>query len=123
MLHQEPDEGGSVDWRQISGLDQHGAYHCPISGEEALRLAIETKSFEEAVLAREIAYLEYTGQYFLEHGLRHVRKRYDDGLQRSQQGAEIEVMVYFRGSFERWVIKAGTAIERGIPADERKEKV
>jgi hypothetical protein len=112
MLHQEPDEEGNVDWRQISGLDQHGTYHTPISEEEAVHHALETKSFEEAVLAHEIAYLEYTGQYFLEHGLRNVRKRYDDGLRLSREGVEIEVMVYFRGTFERWVIQAGTAVQK-----------
>jgi hypothetical protein len=112
MLHKEPDEEGNVDWRQISGLDQHGAYHTTISGEEAVHLALETKSFEQAVLTREIAYLEYTGQYFLQHGLRHVRKKFDDGLRLSREGAKIEVMVYFQGTFERWVIKAGTEAQR-----------
>ena len=112
MLHQEPDEKGNVDWRQISGLDQHGGYNITISGEEAMHHALETKTFEEAVLIREIAYLEYSGRYFLEHGLRHVRKRYDDGLRLSRQGAAIEVMVYFQGTYERWVIKAGTAVQK-----------
>jgi uncharacterized protein len=112
MLHQEPDEKGNVDWRQISGLDQHGDYHTPISSEDALGCALETKIFEEATLAREIAYLEDTGKYFLEHGLRHVRKRYDDGLRLAREGAEIEVMVYFQGTFERWVITDRTAVQK-----------
>jgi hypothetical protein len=119
MLHQEPDEEGTIDWRQISGLDQHGTYHAPISGEEALHLALETKTFEESVLAHEIAYLEYTAQYFREHGLRHVRKRYDDGLRLARVGAEIEVMVYFQSTFERWIIKAGTAVQKTHPFDEK----
>jgi hypothetical protein len=110
MLHKEPDEKGNVGWRQISGLDRHGEYHTHLSGEEALQSATETKRFEEAVLDREIAYLEYVGEYFLQHGLRHVRKKYDDGLRLARQGADIEVMVYFQGAFERRVIKAGTAL-------------
>jgi len=109
MLHKERDERGNVDWRQISGLDRHGEYHTPVSGEDALKGAIETKVFEEAVLHHETAYLECTGEYFLQHGLRNVRKKYDDGLRLARQGAEIEVMVYFQGAFERWVMKAGTA--------------
>jgi uncharacterized protein len=112
MLHQEPDEEGNVDWRQISGLDQHGEYHTSINGEDALRIAIETKIFEGAALAREIAYLEYTGKYFFSNGLRHIRKKYDDGLRRAREGEEIEVMVYFQGTFERWVIKARTAVQK-----------
>jgi Fe-S-cluster containining protein len=119
MLHQEPDEEGNVDWRQISGLDKHGAYHAPISGEEALHFALETKSFEESVLSHEIAYLEDTAQYFREHGLRHVRKKYDDGLRLTREGAEIEVMVYFQGTFERWVVKAGTAVQKTLPVNEK----
>ena len=50
-------------------------YHTSIAGEDALRIAIETRIFEDAALAHEIAFLEYTGRYFLEHGLRHVRKK------------------------------------------------
>jgi hypothetical protein len=110
MLHKEPDERGYVDWRQISGLDRHGEYHIPISGEDALQSAIETKRFEEAVIDREISYLECTGEYFLQHGLRHVRKKYDDGLRLARQGVDIEVMVYFQGAFERWVINAGRVL-------------
>ncbi|MCE5297989.1 MAG: YkgJ family cysteine cluster protein [Methanoregulaceae archaeon] len=120
MLHQEPDEEGNVDWRQISGLDQHGTYHAPISEEEAVNHALETKAFEEAVLIHEIAYLEYTGQYFLEHGLRNVRKKYDDGLRLSREGVEIEVMVYFQGTFERWMIKAGTTLQKTIHGNEKR---
>jgi uncharacterized protein len=111
MLHEEPDEEGTVDWRQISGLDQHGEYHTAMSGEDALQNAIQTKMFEEAALAHEIAYLEYTGRYFLEHGLRNVRKKYDDGLRSAGKGVAIEVMVFFQETFERWVIMGGTAVQ------------
>jgi uncharacterized protein len=112
MLHREPDEEGNVDWRQISGLDQHGEYHTSIAGKDALRITIETRIFEEAALAGEIAYLEYTGNYFLCNGLRHVRKKYDDGLRRASEGDEIVVMVYFQGTFEPWILKAGTAVQK-----------
>lgn len=123
MLHQEPDEKGTIDWRQISGLDQHGEYHTPISREDALQSALETKIFEEAVLIREIAYLEYTGSYFLRHGLRHVRKRYDDGRRLAREGAEIEVMVFFQETFEPWVIKAGTAVQKTTPGRKKAGKM
>ena len=112
MLRQEPDEEGNVDWRQISGLDQHGEYHTAISGEDALRIANQTRLFEEAAIAHEIAYLDFTGRYFLDHGLRNVRKKFDDGLRSAERGEEIEVMVFFQGAFEPWIIKAGTAVQR-----------
>jgi hypothetical protein len=115
MLHKEPDEEGNIQWRQISGLDQHGEYHADISREGAIGHALETKLFEEAAITREIDYLEYTGRYFLEQGLRNVRKKYDDGLRSAREGAEIEIMVYFRGTFDRWMIKAGTAVQEDFP--------
>ena len=31
MLHREPDEHRNIDWRQFSGLDQHGEYGAVIS--------------------------------------------------------------------------------------------
>ena len=57
MLHREPDETGITDWRQISGLGLHGGYHSPISREESVRIARETREFEDAVLTFEIAFL------------------------------------------------------------------
>src|SRR5690606_18027657 len=29
MLHREPDAHGTIDWRQIGGLDEHGDYNVP----------------------------------------------------------------------------------------------
>lgn len=109
MLHRELDEAGVMDWRQISGLDLHGEYHTPISSKESVRIAREIREFEDAVLTRQIAFLTCMGEYFQEHGLRHVRKKYDDGIRRARQGAEIRVMVYHQGSFERWRVRGGVA--------------
>jgi len=110
MLHREPDEDGIIDWRQISGLNEHGEYHTEISREQALSLARETKQFEEAVLDHAIAFLEYTGDYFSRLGLRHVRKVYDDRLRAYRQGAVLEVLVYHRGRFEPWQVTAGKSV-------------
>ena len=110
MLHREPDEDGIIDWRQISGLNEHGEYHTEISREQALSLARETKQFEEAVLDHAIAFLEYTGDYFSRLGLRHVRKVYDDRLRAYRQGAVLEVLVYHRGRFEPWWVTAGKSV-------------
>lgn len=110
MLHREPDEDGIIDWRQISGLDEHGEYHGDISREHALFLARETKDFEKAVLDHDIAFLEYSGQYFSRHGLSHVRKVYDERLRAYCQGAVLKVMVYHRGRFEPWQVTAGKSV-------------
>jgi hypothetical protein len=111
MLHREPDNKGIIDWRQISGLNQHGEYNVEISEDEAYSLALEIKAFEEEVLSHEISYLVYTGRYFLNNGLRNVRKRFDDGLRSAREGGAIEVMVFSDGTYDRWMIRAGIPIQ------------
>jgi len=100
MLHREPDEHGDVDWRQFSGLEQHGEYDAVISDNESLDLARETKEYENAFLTQEIQFLEFIQDYFSRHGLRHVQKVYDDQIRRFNRGDEITVMVYYDGLFE-----------------------
>ncbi len=105
MLHREPDESGRVDWRQISGLDQHGAYDREIPEEEALAAARETKEFENAFLAHEIAFLEFIREYFAENGLRHVQKVYDDRMRAFTKGFPIRVMVFSDGRLEEHTLR------------------
>ena len=100
MLHREPDEHGDVDWRQFSGLEQHGEYDAVISDNESLDLARETKEYENAFLTQEIQFLEFIQDYFSRHGLRHVQKVYDDQMRRFNRGDEITVMVYYDGLLE-----------------------
>ena len=107
MLHREPDEEGVVDWRQVSGLDQHGDYHCTVPRDIATEIACEVKAFECAVISHEIAFLLYAGSYFSVHGLRHVRKRFDDGMRSLGTGAAVRVKVFFGGTFESWVVRGG----------------
>lgn len=121
MLHREPDERGTTDWRQISGLDQHGSYHHPVPGAEARECAIATKAFEEAVIRQEMAYLVTIAEYFSDHGLRNVRKRYDDGLRMAGQGGAFRVLVYSSGGFEPWVVTPGGAGRPPGPPPRRKE--
>jgi Fe-S-cluster containining protein len=101
MLHREPDESGKIDWRQFSGLDQHGEYGAVISDDESLDLARETKEYENAFLTQEIQFLEFMQEYFSRHRLRHVQKVYDDRLRRFNKGDEITVMVYYDGRLRK----------------------
>ena len=101
MLHREPDEYGDIDWRQFSGLDQHGEYGTVISDDESLDLARETKEYENAFLTQEIQFLEFMQEYFSRHRLRHVQKVYDDLLRRFNRGDEITVMVYYEDLLEK----------------------
>jgi hypothetical protein len=100
MLHREPDEEGTVDWRQFSGLDQHGEYDATIPDEESLTLARETKEYENAFLTQEIQFLEYMQHYFTRNHLRHVQKIYDDRLRGYSKGDEITVKVFYDGALE-----------------------
>jgi len=105
MLHREPDESGNIDWRQFSGLDQHGEYGMDISDNDCLDLARETKEYENAFLTQEIQFLEFMQDYFARHRLRHVQKIYDDQLRRYNRGEEITVMVYYEGALEKQRIR------------------
>jgi len=104
MLHREPDEYGTVDWRQFSGLDLHGEYHDKISEEESILLARETKEYENAFFSQEIRFLEGIEDYFGRHKLRHVQKVYDDQMRAFKKGKKLRVMVFCADSFEEnWI--------------------
>jgi Fe-S-cluster containining protein len=105
MLHREPDEYGDIDWRQFSGLDQHGEYGAVISDYESLDLARETKEYENAFLMQEIQFLEFMQEYFSRHQLRHVQKVYDDQIRRYNRGDEITIMVYYDSRLEKYRIR------------------
>ncbi|MEN6611068.1 MAG: YkgJ family cysteine cluster protein [Methanoregulaceae archaeon] len=102
MLHREPGVDGKVDWRQISGLNEHGEYGETISEEESFAIARETKEYENAFLTQEIAFLEFMQTYFAERKLRHVQKTYDEWMRRYQKGEKISVRVYRDGQLEEF---------------------
>lgn len=107
MLHREPDDKGRVDWRQISGLDQHGEYDAKISDEECLAISRETLEYEHAFLAHQIAFLECIHDLFTRQRLRHVQKIYDDRMRQYLRGVPIEVMVYTDGQLEKYRLRNG----------------
>jgi Fe-S-cluster containining protein len=100
MLHREPDEGGVVDWRQFSGLEQHGKYDASITDADSKEIARETKEYENAFLTQEIQFLEFMQDYFARNKLRHVQKIYDDQIRQFQKGKEIVVKVFFDDQLE-----------------------
>ena len=100
MLHREPGKDGRVDWRQISGLDEHGEYHHHIPDDECLSLARQTKEYECAFLSHEISFLECMQEHFSRHCLRHSRITYSRQMRRYSKGYPVTVMVYHNGSLE-----------------------
>lgn len=77
MLHREPDCRGHVDWRQISGIDEHGEYDAFIPAEETKRIATEVIAYETAYLEQEIAFHEALLAAFTKNGIRFVRRDHD----------------------------------------------
>lgn len=100
MLHREADSDGNMDWRQISGLNEHGCYHNEINDGECTHIASETKDYETAFLKQEIVFLEAVGAHFKANGLRHFQRNYDKQMRSFEKGGEIDVMVYYNGCFE-----------------------
>jgi hypothetical protein len=100
MLHREADETGAVDWRQISGLNEHGCYNTPIDAEECARIARETRAYEAAFLDQAVRFRRALRDLFAAEGLRYVRRTYDLLMRDFRKGAEVEVRVFHRGHFE-----------------------
>jgi len=100
MLHREPDEQGKIEWRQISGLDEHGEYHTEIPGDLIREAAAETREYETACIRQEISFLRYIQEYFSDNRLRHVQKIYDDRMRGFSHGEEIRIMVFCNGRLE-----------------------
>jgi Fe-S-cluster containining protein len=107
MLHREEGEDGTVDWRQISGLNQHGEYYAAIGEEEAREIACEVKAYEEAYLRQEVAFLQCLRDYFAANGLRHIQKVYDRQMAAFRKGAPLPVRVYCGGAFEEMTAVCG----------------
>ena len=104
MLHQEYGADGKRDWRQISGLNEHGTYHSEIPDEECRIIAEATIRYEEDFIEKEIAFYKFCLSYFELHNLRPVRKIYDSRMRDFLKGNTIQVFVFHRDHFERHAI-------------------
>jgi len=104
MLHREADEEGNIDWRQISGLNEHGFYHTEINYQECQHIARETKDYEIAYLEHEIEFLNAIQAYFKKNKLKHVQRTYDARIREFKNGKEIEIFVYYNGRFEKNIV-------------------
>lgn len=108
MLHREADEAGKVDWRQISGLNEHGSYHSELDDSTCEEIARETRDYEEAYLKQMIDFFEAVRTHFRKNGLKHVQSTYDRKMREFiKGGCEIEVFVYYKGGFEMQKLRQG----------------
>lgn len=111
MLHREPDERGKIDWRQISGLDQHGEYDAKITDDESQAIARETVEYEQAILDHQIAFLEFIQEEFARKNLRHIQKIHDDRMRQYWKGEPITVMVYSEGKLTQYRLQKGEILK------------
>lgn len=104
MLHREGGEDGRIDWRQISGLDEHGYYNTELDDDYCKRSARETIEYETEFLLQEIGFNETVREHFAKNGLKHVKSIYDRRMRQFTGGAAIEVFVYHNGALEQNVV-------------------
>lgn len=104
MLHREYGDDGRLDWRQISGLNEHGEYNTEIPEEECIRIAEETIAYEKDFLKKETDFYSDALTLFSKSGLKPVRKIYDAGIRAFNAGEQVTVFVHYRGTFERYAL-------------------
>jgi len=104
MLHREADDSGKMDWRQISGLNEHGCYHSEITDEECASIASLTKEYETAYLKHQIWFLETVSAHLKKHHLKHVQGIYDRMMRKLSKGEKVRVMVFCNGKFEEHLL-------------------
>jgi len=100
MLHRESDEDGNIEWRQVSGLNEHGNYHTEIDDAGCERIADDIKEYETEYLKQKIRFLQKVREHFKKNGLRHVQRVYDREMRRSHKGERIDISVFFDEGFE-----------------------
>lgn len=106
MLHREADTSGKVDWRQISGLNEHGTYHSDLEDFECKKIAQETREYEEAYLNQMLSFLEAIRTHFEKNNLKHVQRIYDRKIREFLKGkCELKIFVYCNGEFEKYNLK------------------
>ncbi len=99
MLHREEDDEGNIDFRQISGLSQHGLYHSEIDRGTCMEIAREVKNYEKNFLEQKIRFLHKIEEHLRKNNLKYSRQMYDRMMREYEKGKEIEVFVFFRMKF------------------------
>ena len=104
MLHREPDEEGIVDFRQVAGLNRHGLYHNDISEETCKEILKSVKKYESDFLRKKCWFIREIEKHFKKHNLKQSRQMYDRKMREYAQCKDIEVYVFFRGTFKKEII-------------------
>ncbi len=97
MLHREMDDEGNLEWRQVSGLNEHGYYHADMDDETSLEIAQQVQEYETLYLKQRINFFKTVLKHFNENKLRHVQRQYDLLMRDFEAGKEVYVLVYQKG--------------------------
>ena len=105
MIHRESDDSGVFDWREVSGLNEHGLYGAEISKNEAEEIFKITKKYEAGYISQEKEFLSAVSKHFDTNQFKHVPKIYDKQLRAFEKGDEVTVFVYFNGAFHEHKVR------------------
>ncbi|MCL2549864.1 MAG: YkgJ family cysteine cluster protein [Methanimicrococcus sp.] len=99
MIHRETDGRGQYDWREISGLNDHGLYGAEMTEEVAGEIFEDVKKYETDFISQEKEFLKAVSAYFEKNKLKHIQKIHDKRRRDFENGEEITVFVYHDGAF------------------------
>jgi len=105
MIHREEGEDGTYDWREISGLNEHGLYSAEIETGDAESIYEDVKKYEQGYIAQEKTFLKAISDYFEKNNLKHIPKIYDKRIRDFEKGEDVTVFVYFNGEFKKHVTR------------------
>ncbi|MDV0447907.1 hypothetical protein MsAg5_18280 [Methanosarcinaceae archaeon Ag5] len=99
MIHREFDDKGNYDWRQISGLNEHGLYEAEINTAEASDIYDLAFQYEKEYIEQEQRFLKAVETHFEKNKLKFVQRTYDLRMREYEKGSEVTVFVYYDGKF------------------------
>jgi Fe-S-cluster containining protein len=100
MLRRGSDAGNGIAWQQFARKGEHGSDDPQLTPDECTAIAREIKEYENAVLTRQITFLETIHEYFSVHGLRHDPVLHRQQVHRFVQGEPVTVRVFHAGELE-----------------------
>ena len=115
MLHREYDSRKKLDFRQISGLNEHGEYNNQISESEAFSIAHETIAYELSWLNQMIAFYTSAILIFRDKNTRYIRKVYDTNIKGFREGRRIQVYVWYQNTFSQHNVRSNEYYGMGWP--------
>jgi Predicted Fe-S-cluster oxidoreductase len=105
MIHREEGSDGTYDWREISGLNEHGLYGAEIEKPIAEEIYEDVRKYEQGYISQEKAFLKAVSDEFKKNNLKHIPKIYDKRIRDFEKGEEVTVFVYFDGVFQKHVTR------------------